>query len=52
MTEREREAAFAAMIESMRAQVEEFWKRRATSQTPCQLIAAKFRGDGAAGVLS
>jgi hypothetical protein len=52
MTEREREAAFAAMIESMHAEVDDFWKRHAASQTLCKLIAGKFRGDGAAGVLS
>jgi hypothetical protein len=62
MTEREREAAFDSMIAEMRRQADAFSKPRASissvteetasSRTPCKMIAAKFRGDGAVGVLS
>jgi hypothetical protein len=47
--EREVTVRYGLMIAAM---AEEADKPRAARQTPCKTITAKFRGDGAAGVLS
>jgi hypothetical protein len=49
--ERETMMRFELMVAEMQAQADEFWKPRTASQTPCKLVTAKFRGDGAAGAV-